>query len=30
VSAPNGVRVLAEGDLLDGGSFWGWPRRILI
>jgi hypothetical protein len=28
VSAPNGVRVLAEGDLLDGGQYWPW--RILI
>jgi hypothetical protein len=24
VSSPNGVRVLTEQDILDGGSFWRW------
>jgi hypothetical protein len=27
---PNGVRVLAEFDILDGGQYWRWNLLVLI
>jgi hypothetical protein len=25
---PDGVRVLGEGDVLDGGQYWRWIKLI--